>query len=297
MRFGLPLSAGVIMNRLVEQVRLILLPWFVADVVIGNFQVAQNFMMLLFSLITALGVALYPAFSKFSFTQDAEGTRQIYRTAVRYSALLVIPLTVLLITISEPLITTLYATRYPAAPSFFTLLVFPGILSGWGLYTYRVWLISQGDTRGVFIIQSLQAVVSLLSATVGLSAGGITGFLLSLVATQVLTALVTLHYLHRHYGLAWVFPHTLRVLAATSIAAVVTGGVLAVIPSVSTGLRLITSTSLYLTLTLLLAPLLGAITATDVQTLTVMLGNQRVVGRVARFVLGVEATVLAWLTR
>jgi O-antigen/teichoic acid export membrane protein len=296
-RFGLPLFAGALVTNVGAQVRLILLPWFVSDVVIGNFQVAHYFTMLITSLTTALGVALYPAFSKYSFPENPGSTRQAYRTAVRFSALLVIPVTVLLITMAEPMITTLYATRYPDAPGFFVLLALPSLLSGFGLYTFPAWLNSQGDTRCVFVIHALQASVSVLLAPLGLVVGGIPGFLLSWLVSFGAGTLYALVHLHRRYRLEWVFPHTVRVLVVTGLAATVTYGLLALLVGMSSVLVLVGGTLLYAVLVLVLAPLVGAIEMRDVVALTAMFGEQRVVGPVVRLILGWEATLLTWMKR
>jgi O-antigen/teichoic acid export membrane protein len=294
MRFGFPLFAGALVTNIVTQVRLILLPWFVSDGVIGNFQVAQYFTMLITSFTTALGVALYPTFSKFSFLQNARSTRQVYRTAVRYSALLLIPVTAFLITMAEPMIATLYATRYPAAPGFFVLLAVPGLLSGFGLYAFPAWLNSQGDTRSVFIIHVLQSGISILLAPLGLVVGGMWGFLVSLVVSHGVATLYALVHLHRHYQVPLVFPHTVQVLVVALLASAATLAFLWVLSGLSPVVLLLLGSSLYLLLILVLAPLLGAIGATDIQALTVMFGGQRVLGRVVRLILGWEA---AWLTR
>jgi O-antigen/teichoic acid export membrane protein len=294
-RFGLPLFAGGLVTSIVTQMRLILLPWFVSDTVIGNFQVGKYFTMLIFSFTTALGVTLYPTFSKFSFTHNTGSTRQVYRTAVRYSALLVIPVTMLLITVAEPMIATLYATRYPAAPGFFVLLAVPGLLSGFGLYTFPAWLNSQGDTRCVFIIHILQSSVSIVLAPLGLVVGGMRGFLARLLVIQGVATRYAVLHLHRRYGVTRVFPHTVRVLVVAGLAATMTYGLLWLTPGVAPVVQLSGGTLLYLALILVLAPLVGAIEVRDVQALTAMFGNQRVVGRVVRLILGLEATLLTRL--
>jgi stage V sporulation protein B len=296
-RFGLSLFAGGLVTSIVSQVRPILLPWFVSDPVIGNFQVAQYFTMLIFSFTTALGVTLYPTFSRFSFTHNAGGTRQVYRSAVRYSAMLVIPVTVLLITVAEPMIATLYRTRYPAAPGFFVLIAAPGLLTGFGLYAFPAWLNSQGDTRCVFLIQILQSSVSIVLAPLGLVVGGMRGFLASLLVSQGVATLYAVHQLHRRYSVTRVFPHTLRVLLVAGLAAAATMGFLWITSGIVPVIQLLGGTILYLALLLVLAPLVGAIEVRDVQALTAMFGGQRVVGRVVRLVLDWEVTLLARLRR
>jgi O-antigen/teichoic acid export membrane protein len=296
-RFGLPLFAGALVLNIGNQVRLILLPWFVSDVVMGNYQVATHFTLLIFSITTALGVTLYPTFSKFSFAREAQSTRSVYRTAVRYSAMLVTPVTLLLVAVAEPMIATLYATRYPTAPGFFVLLALPGLLSGFGHYAFGAWLNSQGDTRSVFIIHVLQAGVAVLLAPVGLVLAGMTGFLLSLlVSTGVATLYAVLH-LSRRYQVERVFPHTLRVLAVSGLAAGATYGFLIVSGNLAPVMQLLGGTLLYVTLLLICAPLLGAIEPVDVRMLTTMFGNQRIIGPIIRLILRIETLLLNWLHR
>jgi O-antigen/teichoic acid export membrane protein len=296
-RFGLPLFAGGLVTSLVAQTRLILLPWYVADAVIGNFQVALYFTQLIGSITTALGVALYPTFSQYSFTQKPGSTRQAYRTAVRYSALLVLPATLLLITVAVPMIRTLYATQYPDAPGFFVLLAAPALLTGFGLYAFPAWLNSQGDTRSVFLIQVLQSSISITLAPLGLVLDGMRGYLLSLVMSQGAAVLYAITHLQRRYQLERVFPHTLRVLLAAGLAAAVTAVVLWAAAGLASALQLMGGALLYLVVILTVAPLVGAITGQDVDALTTMFGQQRVVGRVVWLILRWETIVLQQMQR
>jgi O-antigen/teichoic acid export membrane protein len=296
-RFGLPLFAGGLVASIVNQVRLILLPWFVSDVVIGNFQVANYFTMLIFSFTAALGVTLYPTFSKFSYTRDPEGTRQVYRMAVRYSTLLVISVTFLLISVAVPMIETLYGSRYPDAPGFFVLLALPGLLSGLGLYAFPAWLNSQGDTRCVFVIHVLQAGISLLLAPLGLMVFNMSGFLVSLIVSNSVATLYAVMTLRRRYGVPRIFSHTVRVFTIAGLAALASYGLLWALSGFTPVIRLIAGTILYCVLILVLAPVTRAIESRDVQALTTMFGTQRGIGPVVRLILGWEATLLHWLKR
>jgi O-antigen/teichoic acid export membrane protein len=296
-RFGFPLFVSGLVAMFGVQIRLILLPWFVSDAVIGNFQVAQNFTMLIISVTSAIGVALYPMFSKFSFTQNPEGTRHAYRSAVRYSTLLVIPVTLLLITIAEPMITTLYAKQYPQAPSFFTLLAIPGLLSGFGFYVFLEWLNSQGDTRRVLVFNILQSVISIVLSPVGLVMGGMTGFIVSLLLSHGVATIYAVLTLNRHYGIAPVFPHTFRVLCVAGVASIATVSVLWILSDVAPIIQLFGGSILYSVLLLILAPGMGAITSSDVDALSAIFKKQWGIGYIVRFILYWEAKILRRMHR
>jgi hypothetical protein len=109
--------------------------------------------------------------------------------------------------------------------------------------------------------------------------------------------LYAITHLQRRYQLERVFPHTLRVLLAAGLAAAVTTVVLWAAAGLASALQLVGGALLYLVVVLTVAPLVGAITGQDVDALTTMFGQQRVVGRVVWLILRWETIVLQQMQR
>lgn len=103
-----------------------------SDVDFGNYHVALNFTSLVGLVTGSLVVTLFPAFSRLNFSTEPEKAREAFRGSVRYSSMFVIPMIMLLVAVSEPMIVVLYSTRYPQAPLLMSLLLVPTLLVGVG---------------------------------------------------------------------------------------------------------------------------------------------------------------------
>jgi len=61
---------------------------------------------------------MFPAFSKLDFKKDRETLRNVFQYSVKYAALVVVPVAVLIITLAQPAIGTIFQNRYTEAPLF-----------------------------------------------------------------------------------------------------------------------------------------------------------------------------------
>ena len=65
---------------------------------------------------------LFPAFSKLDAKKDKETLRNVFQYSVKYASLLVVPVTALVMCLSEPAVSTLFSNTYALAPLFLALL-------------------------------------------------------------------------------------------------------------------------------------------------------------------------------
>lgn len=117
LRFGLPLSFGDIIGSFLSQFYSLILAAYVADnVLIGNYTLALNFMVLIGFIITPITTMLYPAFSKIDGDKEPETLRTVYRSSIKYSTLLAMPVIALLMALAEPGVRTIFGHAYAQAP-------------------------------------------------------------------------------------------------------------------------------------------------------------------------------------
>jgi O-antigen/teichoic acid export membrane protein len=215
----------------------------------------------------ARAVTLYPSFSRFSYDATTTRTRQAYAIAVRYSALVVMPLTLLLIAVAQPMITTLYGTRYPLAANFFVGLMLPMLFIGLGFVVGSAFLSSQGDTRGASVHALLQAITSVILAPIGLHVMGVDGFILTQVIGVAISCLYLLQRLNQRFHITPDYRYLGKLLTSTlgaTLLALTTSVLSTYVPAY---LMLLIRTLVFGVTLLILLPLTRTLTRTDLTQL------------------------------
>ena len=122
LKYGLPLSIGQMIGGFSTVFYSYVLAFFVTNnVPIGNYTVALNFVVLINFVATPITTMLFPAFSKLNAEKDKEALKNVFQYSVKYSSLIVLPVAGLIIALSEPAVTTLFADKYALAPLFLAL--------------------------------------------------------------------------------------------------------------------------------------------------------------------------------
>ena len=137
LQFGLPLTASTIVIGVLPQVFAFFMAVYAGTWMMGNYFSASNFAVLLTFVSTPIATALFPVFSKLNPETEPELTKTVFASSVKYTALLLVPITFLLIALSVPLINTLFPKdgilqtlfvaqaepKFPNAPMFLSLSV------------------------------------------------------------------------------------------------------------------------------------------------------------------------------
>ncbi|MEM1785301.1 MAG: oligosaccharide flippase family protein, partial [Candidatus Bathyarchaeia archaeon] len=87
--YGAPLYLSNTLNSFITTLRGIILAYFTTNFLIGNFNTAMNFSMLVTLLSSPVATALFPAFSKLG--NNTRETKTMFTYSVKYTAALVIP--------------------------------------------------------------------------------------------------------------------------------------------------------------------------------------------------------------
>jgi O-antigen/teichoic acid export membrane protein len=293
MRFGIPVFIGNIIGNIVNQFRGVLLPWFISNELIGNYDVAFKFGMLTGVLAEAIRITLYPTYSKFSLSHHPANTRMIYRESVRYVALLVLPWTFLLASLSQPLIYTLFGTKYPYAPQYLVLLLLPSLLASVGYLCDVNFLNSQGDTRSSLKIELVRFGVSIVLTPIFLFFIGIDGFILSNLFAHTVATLVSLYIIQQKFQVRPDFGKSSRIFITAALTAFGVYGLLLLIPlTLPSSIAVIMGMLGYILVFLVLAPLIGAIDSNDITVLKSLLRDLKWLRPVILLILRFETKLL-----
>jgi O-antigen/teichoic acid export membrane protein len=158
-RYGLPLSVAAIIGSFQTQFYTVLMGVYATADAVGNYAIASTFVVLIAFFATPISTMLFPAFSKLDFNRDYEALKSAFQFSVKYASLLVVPVAVIVMSLSQPAVSTLFGTKYSSAPFFLSLLTISFLSCAFGNLSLGNLISSQGDTRFNLYLTAVTAVI------------------------------------------------------------------------------------------------------------------------------------------
>lgn len=222
LKYGFPLSIGAILSGFLTQFYSILMAIYATDLLIGNYSVANNFVVLISFFSIPITTMLFPAFSKLDPKEDHETFKNVYQYSVKYSALLVVPVTFIVMSLAEPGVYTLFGNKYASTPLFLTLLVLSYLYSAFGNLSNGNLINSQGQTK-------LNLKLTLLTLAIGFPLGfalisqfNIIGLIITILTAQVPSLILSLYWIKKNYKVTIDWVSSAKILLSSAIAAALT---------------------------------------------------------------------------
>jgi O-antigen/teichoic acid export membrane protein len=193
--YGTPLYISLLLTGFVPIFQNVMLAIFASDLDIGNYKAATNFATVMTVVSIPITTALLPAFSKFN-SGAIQKIKLFFRLSNKYTAMLIVPLTVLIIMYSTEIVQTIYGSTYGSAPLFLAIYCLLYFLVGFGYLTLTSFFNGLGETKtslGISLITflSLAALSPLLTGTYGVPGliiafliGNVTGTLYGLYTAK-----------------------------------------------------------------------------------------------------------------
>ena len=148
LKYGLPVSDRSYFVGFLTQFYSTIMAIFVTDnALIGNYSVANNFVVLITFFATPVTTMLFPAFSKLDAKKDKEVLKNVYQYSVKYAALIVVPVTAMVMALAQPAINTIFEGKYAQAPLYLALLSGIYLLSALGSLSTGNLINGQGYTK------------------------------------------------------------------------------------------------------------------------------------------------------
>jgi len=144
--YGIPLYVSALLTGFILPYQNLILAAFTSDAQIGNFKAAHNFITLITIVTIPIATALLPAFSKLNSTSNWK-TNNFFKLANKYTALLIVPLAVILIIFSTEIVQIVYGSVYQSAPLFLSIYCILFFLVGVGYLTLTSLFNGLGETR------------------------------------------------------------------------------------------------------------------------------------------------------
>jgi len=187
-RYGFPIYLSSLATGFVTPVLSTVLALTVSNSQIGGYAEANTFNTLIALFTYPISTALFPLFSR--RVDDHRTLAGSYQTAVRYTALLVVPVAAFIVAFSGPLMITFYGRAYSFAGIFLSLFAVTNLLAGVGSLAWGALLNGIGRTRDVMWTSALGSAAS-VGVGVGLIAViGVAGAIIGLMAGSTITLAV-----------------------------------------------------------------------------------------------------------
>lgn len=294
--YGIPLSLAVIVASFMAQYYAFLLPiYYVSDnTLIGNYGIAQTFIVLIGFFSTPITTMMFPAFSKLDHQKDKETLKQVYQFSVKYASLLVVPVVAIIMALAEPGVSVLFGSTYAAAPLYLALLAIGYSYAAFGNLSTSNLINSQGQTKFILKTTILTACIGIPIGTVLVLKFGVIGLIVTSLIEGVPSLVISLYWIRKHYGVTVDWRSSGKILLSSAIAAALTYAVISILPFGSL-IKLIIGTAIFVLIAALSLMLTKSITRTDIKKLRLIVNGLGTLGQVADRMLGFIEKVMVMM--
>ena len=273
LRYGLPLAVSAITAGFLPQFFNTLLTQSVEFVnganyttALGNFQAAVNFTVITTFFTVPIGTVLFPAFSKIKGKEENHILKVVFQSSVKDGALLTIPVTLMIMVLSEPIVFAVVGTEYTQAPFFLTLYSTIFLYAVLGNLSLGNFLNGQGKTEIIMKLALLNLGLGLLLGWTLIPQFGVVGLIVSNSIAGFPSLLLGLWWIRKHFGATIDWVSSTKIFLASCIAAGATYLVLSQLNS-SYWIELIAGGISFSLVYLVAVPLIRAVDKKDVHSL------------------------------
>ena len=217
-RYALPLSFSSIFNSFLAQFYNFIIAIYASNFLIGNYAVANNFTVLLTFFATPITTMLFPAFSKLDADKDKETLKIVFKSSIKYSSLLVIPPTVAVIALANPVVSALFGAKYADAPLFLALLAVNYLLTAFGQLSTLNLISGQGKTGFYLELAIVNTVTGIALAFLLVPTLGVIGLIITTIFDGVPGLVISLYWIKKHYDASVDWVSSAKILVSSAAA-------------------------------------------------------------------------------
>ena len=215
LRFGFPIYLGTIVAGGLTQLNSSLINLYVGESLIGQYNAATNFGMVMNFITLPLATVLFPLFSKIN--SKRESLKPVFVRAVKYTSMVTLPAVLLLILLANPLVDILFPVDYPYTALYTQIYLLVFIFQGLGALAMISLVNGIGETHVSFKMNIVTLVVGAPLSLWLIPSYGIIGMLVSMIVAPRIGLF---------YGLWWVKKNLdIGFDAASSFSIYLSGGV------------------------------------------------------------------------
>lgn len=286
--YGTPLSLSAIISGFQSQFYTFLLPIFYVtnNSVIGNYGIAQTFVVLIGFFATPITTMLFPAFSKLNPQKDKETLQNVFQFSIKYASLLVVPVAALVMCLAEPAVSTLFGKTYSTAPLFLALLAITYIFTAFGSLTTSNFISGQGKTTFILYLTLITAAIGFPMGYILILRLGVLGLIVTSLVTGIPSTVISLYWIRKHYELTVDWRSSAKILLSSTIAAALTYVLISEL-GFSSWIRLIIGVVFFAFVFVAATLLTQTINKYDIENLRGMVSELGIIGKIFNRVLNI----------
>ncbi|MEM1674819.1 MAG: flippase [Candidatus Bathyarchaeia archaeon] len=292
--YGAPLYLSNTLNSFITTLRGIILAYFTTNFLIGNFNTAMNFSMLVTLLSSPVATALFPAFSKLG--NNTRETKTMFTYSVKYTAALVIPAAVFVAVMSRDLTFLLYGASYSHAPLYLALYSITFLFSALGSIVLGSFFSGVGESKVNLKATLISMAAFMLLAPALTWTLQVEGMIIALIAATASSTLYSLWTGIRRYSLKIDLKSSAKICVSAFLAAAPVMPI-ALLSSMPRIINLALAALTYLLAYLTAAPLLGVVAEGDLEALAGIFSKVSILQPIVRLILSYENKVNSLITR
>jgi PST family polysaccharide transporter len=265
-KYGIPVSIAWTINAFLTQFYSFLLAIYSTDVIMGNYQIALSFAVIVTFFVVPLNTILFPAFSKINAQTERETLKSVFKSSVKYATLIVIPATMAVMVLAEPATSTIFGEKYELTPLYLAMYVGIYFYTALGSLSAGNLINSQGRTE-------VNLKFTLITAAMGLSLSlllvppfGVIGLLVTYLIAGIPSTLLALWWIKKHYGASIDWGASAKIVLTSVVTSLITYVLLSQIEQAN-WITLIIGAIIFLAVYTVTAPILGAVDKKDIQYL------------------------------
>jgi O-antigen/teichoic acid export membrane protein len=190
--YGIPLYISILLTGIIPLYQNIILAIFTTDADIGNYKAAVNFISLITVLTVPIATALLPAFSKLN-SLSAQKIRTFYQLANKYTAMIIVPVTFLLIIFSKAIVQIIYGSTYGSAPLFLAICCLPYLLVGLGYLVLPSLYNGLGETKITLKMSLITFIILIVLSPILTKTYSVQGLIAAFIIASTASTLYGLH--------------------------------------------------------------------------------------------------------
>jgi O-antigen/teichoic acid export membrane protein len=293
LQYCLPLSFALIITALLPQFYAFLLPiHYVTDnIVIGNYGVAMNFVVLITFFAMPITTMMFPAFSKLNAEKDKEPLRNIFQFSVKYASLLVVPVTAIVMSLSRPAVETLFGSTYDSAPLFLSLFAIQYLYTAFGNLSLSGLLNGQGQTSFILKMAIVTGIIGFPLGYILIMNFGVLGLITSTLVNPISGIIMGLLFVRKQYSVTVDWSSSAKILISSAITAILTYFIVTSL-ALPSWIRLIIGVIIFLPTFAMLILLTKTLNIADLNNLRQMTSGLGPVGKIITLFLNIIEKII-----
>jgi O-antigen/teichoic acid export membrane protein len=307
LKYGLPMTLSPIVVGVLPQIFVFFMVQNASLSMMGNYYNSVYFSILVTFISFPISNVLFPAFSKLNPEKEPELVKTVFSSSVKYTAILLIPITMLIISLSTPLVHTLFPpddigrlqalfitkapSKFPYSPLFLAISSITNLFVLFGHVSLGAFQTGIGKTQQIMKQSLLSLIISLPFAYTIINYFGnlgsdmemfvIIGGILSVMISTIPGLIWGLIWSWKNYHVKADFKNSAKIFTASLIASI-TAYTFSTFINTSYPIILLTGTLLFLFTYIITAPLIGAVNHADIDNLKQMSSGLGIISKIIK---------------